>query len=88
MPGGLLSVQARVVLMVGGVVVVGMVTSEQQAPGAGDGGPAVAGPWRPLLRWPAAVLVPLVAIGLRASLAVVVTGVVGLGLAVAGGGGP
>jgi nicotinamide mononucleotide (NMN) deamidase PncC len=61
----------------------GMVTSEQQAPG----GVTVAQRW--LARGAisaavASVLVPLVAVGLRASLAVVVTGVVGLGLAAAG----
>jgi diacylglycerol kinase family enzyme len=64
-------------------VVVGMVTSEQQAPG----GVTVAQRWLARLAVVAAVasvLVPLVAVGLRASLAVVVTGVVGLGLAAAG----
>ena len=60
-----------------------MVTSEQQV----AGGVTVAQRWLARLALVAAgvaVLVPLLAVGLRASLAVVVTGVVGLGLAVAG----
>ena len=60
-----------------------MVTSEQQMPG----GVTVAQRWLArlaLVAAAAAVLVPLLAVGLRASLAVVVTGVVGLALAVAG----
>ena len=61
-----------------------MVTSEQQASGAGDGGAAVAGPAGALVAAAASVLVPLLAIGLRASLAVAVTGVVGLAVAAAG----
>jgi diacylglycerol kinase family enzyme len=60
-----------------------MVTTEQQAPGRAS----VAQRWLARLALvvaAAAVLVPLVAIGLRASLAVTVTGVVGLAVAAAG----
>ena len=60
-----------------------MVTTEQQTPG----GATVAQRWLArlaLVAAAAAVLVPLLAIGFRASLAVVVTGVVGLALAAAG----
>ena len=54
-----------------------MVSTEQQAPGRAS----VAQRWLArlaLVAAAAAVLVPLLAIGLRASVAVVVTGVVGL----------
>jgi diacylglycerol kinase family enzyme len=60
-----------------------MVTTEQQAPGRAS----VAQRWLArlaLVAAAAAVLMPLVAIGLRASLAVTVTGVVGLAVAAAG----
>ena len=60
-----------------------MVTTEQQTPG----GATAAQRWLArlaLVAAAAAVLVPLLAIGFRASLAVVVTGVVGLALAAAG----
>ena len=60
-----------------------MVTSEQQAPGRAT----LAQRWLArlaLLAAAAAVLVPLVAIGFRASLAVTLTGVVGLALTAAG----
>jgi diacylglycerol kinase family enzyme len=63
--------------------VIGMVTTEQQAPGRAS----VAQRWLArlaLVAAAAAVLMPLVAIGLRASLAVTVTGVVGLAVAAAG----
>ena len=60
-----------------------MVTIEQQTPG----GATAAQRWLArlaLVAAAAAVLVPLLAIGFRASLAVVVTGVVGLALTAAG----
>ena len=60
-----------------------MVTTEQQMPG----GATAAQRWLArlaLVAAAAAVLVPLLAIGFRASLAVVVTGVVGLALTAAG----
>ena len=60
-----------------------MVSTEQQAPGRAS----VAQRWLArlaLVAAAAAVLVPLLAIGLRASVAVVVTGVVGLALTAAG----
>ena len=61
----------------------GMVTTEQEAPGRAT----VAQRWLArlaLVAAAAAVLVPLAAIGFRASLAVVITGVVGLALTAAG----
>jgi diacylglycerol kinase family enzyme len=63
--------------------VIGMVTTEQQTPRRAT----VAQRWQArlaLVAAAAAVLVPLLAIGLRASLAVTITGVVGLILAAAG----
>ena len=60
-----------------------MVTTEQQTPGRAT----VAQRWQARLALAAAaaaVLVPLVAIGFKASLAVTLTGVVGLALAAAG----
>ena len=63
--------------------VIGMVTTEEQTSGRAS----VAQRWLArlaLVAAAAAVLVPLVAIGLRASLAVAVTGVVGLALTAAG----
>jgi diacylglycerol kinase family enzyme len=65
------------------VVIGGMVTTEQEAPGRAT----VAQRWLArlaLVAAAAAVLVPLLAIGFRASLAVTVTGVVGLALTAAG----
>jgi hypothetical protein len=61
----------------------GMVTTERQVPGRAT----VAQRWLArlaLVAAGAAVLVPLAAIGFKASLAVAITGVVGLGLASAG----
>jgi hypothetical protein len=79
----LLAVQAHgSVLGVGGWVVIGMVTTGQVSGRVG-----VAQRWLArlaLAAGAAAVGVPLVAIGLRASVAVTLAGVVGLGVAVAG----
>src|SRR5215211_3743407 len=64
-------------------VEIGMVTTEQETPGRAT----VAQRWLArlaLVAAAAAVLVPLLAIGFRASLAVTITGVVGLALAAAG----
>ena len=69
------------------MVIGGMVTTEQETPGRAT----VAQRWLArgaIVAAAAAVLVPLVAIGFRASLAVTITGVVGLGLTAAGVGGP
>jgi len=64
-------------------MVIGMVTTEQETPGRAT----VAQRWLArlaLVAAAAAVLVPLLAIGFRASLAVTITGVVGLALTLAG----
>jgi diacylglycerol kinase family enzyme len=84
MPARLLPVQAhRQCWQSEEWVVIGMVTTEQETPGRAT----VAQRWLArlsLVAAAAAVLVPLLAIGLRASLAVTITGVVGLVLAAAG----
>jgi diacylglycerol kinase family enzyme len=84
MPARLLPVQAhRQCWQSEEWVVIGMVTTEQEVPGRAT----VAQRWLARLALVAAavaVLVPLVAIGLRASLAVTITGVAGLAVTLAG----